>query len=88
MAVRVKEVGEKDNIAVRVVLLSNEVIGTTLVKGKNGQVFEPEHSRFREDGQQIITDDDVCIPLGDYKEMFFMAGGILGKPRRKKPRLV
>lgn len=84
MTVKVKEVGEKDNIAVRVVLVSG-AIGTALVK-KNGKVIEPLHSRFREDGQQIQTYDDTCIPAGDYKQMFSIAGAILGKPRRKRPQ--
>ncbi len=83
MAVRVKEVREKDGIAVRVVFISNETVGTALVK-TNGRIAEPPHSRFREDGQQVQTSDDLDIPRGDYNQMFFMAGGILGKKRRKK----
>ncbi|MDD2731176.1 MAG: hypothetical protein PHW33_03580 [Candidatus Portnoybacteria bacterium] len=85
MAVRVKEVGEKNNIGVRVVLVSNETVGIALVRNANGKIIEPPHSRFREDGQQVQTSDDLDIPDGDYKQMFFMAGGILGKKRRKAP---
>jgi hypothetical protein len=86
LTVRVKKGGieEKNGIAVRVVLISNETVGMALVKGNNGRVVEPSHSRFRDDGKQVRTPDDLDIPLGDYKQMFYMAGGILGKQRRKK----
>lgn len=85
MSIEVKEVREKDEIAVRVVLVSNETVGTALVMGKDGKPIEPPHSRFREDGKQIRTPDDLDIPRGDYNQMFFVAGGILDKKRRKRP---
>lgn len=86
MAVRVKKdgIGLKDGIAVSVVFIANEQIGIRLIMGKNGRPTEPPHVRFREDGQQVQTPDDLDIPPGDYRQIFFMAGGILGKSRRKK----
>ncbi len=83
MTVRIKEVGERDNIGVRVVLVSNEIVGTSLVKNSAGKIIEPPHSRFREDGKQVRTREDLDISPADYHQMFFMAGGILGKKRRK-----
>jgi len=86
MTVRVKKgsVGVRNGIAVRVVLISNDTVGTVLVIDKNGKPFEPSHSRFREDGQQVRSEYDLDIPPADYSQMFFMAGGIIGKPRREK----
>ena len=85
MAVRVKEVGEKDNVGVRVVLVSNEAVGISLVRNATGKIIDVPHSRFREDGKQVRNRDDLDIPWGDYRQMLFMAGGILGKKRRKAP---
>lgn len=85
MTVKVQKggVGVKDGIAVRVVLIANEIVGTALVMGENGKPTEPPHSRFREDGQQTITRDDTYIPPADYRQMFKMAGAILGKKRKR-----
>lgn len=81
----VKEVGVKDGIAVRVVVVSNETVGTSLVKDqKTGKPIEPPHSRFREDGKQVRTECDLDISPADYRKMFKVAGAILGKPRKKK----
>jgi len=87
LAVRVQKDGigvNNDGIAVSVVFIANEQIGIRLIRGNNGEVVEPSHARFREDGKQVRTFDDLEIPPGDYKRIFFMAGGILGEKRRKK----
>ena len=76
--VKVKEVGERDGVAVRVVVAINDILTTALVLGENGQPREPDHSRFREGG------GDTYISPADYRQMFRVAGAILGKPRRKK----
>lgn len=86
MSVRVKKdgIGVKDGIAVSVVLIANEQVAMKLVEDERGRVVEPLHARSREDGIQVRTSDDLDIPPGDYRQMFHMAGGILGKKRRKK----
>jgi hypothetical protein len=75
--VRVKRVGVKDGVAVRVVVVINEILETALVLGENGKPCEPDHSRFREGG------GDTHISPADYKQMFRVAAAILGKPRKK-----
>ena len=87
LTVRVQKDGigvNNDGIAVSVVFIANEQIGMRLIRGNDGKIVEPSHARFREDGKQPRTHDDLDIPPGDYKQIFFMAGGILGKKRRKK----
>ena len=83
MAVKVKDVKEKDGIAVKVTVVSNEVVGTELVMGRDGKPTELLHSRFREDGKQVRTVCDLDIPPADYRKMFQVAGAILGRKRRK-----
>ncbi|KKS89371.1 MAG: hypothetical protein UV65_C0034G0019 [Parcubacteria group bacterium GW2011_GWF2_43_11] len=84
--VRVKKdgVGINNGIAVRVAFIINEAIEVALIINTNGKITEPPHSRSRIDGQHGCPSDDICIPPADYRQMFFMAGGILGKPRREK----
>ena len=87
MAVRIQKDGigiNNDGIAVSAVFIANEQIGIRLIRGNDGKVIEPSHARFREDGKQVRTHDDLDIPPGDYKQIRFMAGGIIGKKRRKK----
>ncbi len=84
--IRVKAVGERDNIAVTATLISNETVGIVLLLDERGKVVERPHSRFREDGKQVRTKDDLDIPPADYRKIFKVAGAILGKPRRKKAR--
>lgn len=86
MTVKVKagSVKERDGIALSVTFIANETVGVTLIKVGN-KIVERPYSRFREDGKQIRTVDDTYFPPGDYKQMFRMAGGILGKRRRKAP---
>ena len=75
--VRIKHVGVKDGVAVRVVVEINDILTTALVLGEDGQPREPDHSRFREGG------GSTYIPDADYRAMLNMAGAILGKPREK-----
>jgi hypothetical protein len=85
LAVRVKKggIGIKDGVAVSVAFIANDVLRTVFIKGKDGKVVERPHSRFREDGKQIRTLDDTYFFQADYRQMFKMAGKIIGEPRRK-----
>lgn len=84
--VKVKQggVATSNGIAVRVSFVINETLETALVLGKNGRPFEPPHSRSRNDDHPVRTKEDLYIPPADYRQMFRMAGMILGKPRKEK----
>ena len=77
-------VGVSNGVAVSAVFVINETIETKLIINTSGKILEPPHSRSRTDGQQDCSPDDTYIAPADYRQVFFMAGGILGKPRRKK----
>lgn len=83
--VRVKKDGVvvSNGIAVSARFIINEAVETRLIIIK-GKITEPPHSRSRIDGQHGCPSDDICIPPADRSRMFFMAGGILGKPRKEK----
>ena len=81
--IKVLRVDAVNNVAVSVTI-TNGNIEIRFILDYQGGVIEAPHSRFREDGKQVRSSDDLDIPPADYSPMFRVAGAILGKPRRKK----